>query len=158
MIGYVSAGRENAKAAFAKQQFDLLMDWIEKDGSVSERAAVAAALAMLLTKYRSAFQRKLAAREDGDCFTLVQPKILQSEGDKLLGNGRSHMESEDKAGALLGMAQALAAYYLLSHSWRRRRVRSRDRSTWAQTSVAIRARIRHRLAEFLSRHDLLVPT
>ncbi len=116
MIGYVSAGRENAKAAFAKQQFDLLMDWIEKDGSVSERAAVAAALAMLLTKYHTAFQRKLAAREDSDCFTLVQPKILQSEGDKLLGNGRSPMESEDKASALLGMAQALAAYYLLSHS------------------------------------------
>ena len=158
MIGYVSAGRENAKAAFAKQQFDLLMDRIERNGSANERAAVAAALAMLLSKYRTAFQRKLADQGIVDCFAKTQPRILQSEGDKLLGNGRSHMESEDKASALLGMAQTLAAYYLLSHSWRRRRVRSRDRSTRAQTSVAIRARIRHRLAEFLGRHDLPVPT
>ena len=107
MLGYVSAGRENAKAAFAKQQFDLLMDWIEKNGSVNERAAVAAALAMVLTKYRIAFRRELPGGEDGDCFTQIQPKVLQSEGEKLLDAGRTYMESEDRANALFGMAQTL---------------------------------------------------
>lgn len=158
MLGYVSAGREDAKAAFAKQQFDLLMDWIEKNGSVNERAAVAAALAMLLTKYRIAFRRKLPDGGNGDCFTQIHPKVLQAEGEKLLDEGRAYMESEDKANALFGMAQTLSAYYLLSHSWRRRRVRSKDPSTWAQTSVVIRARIWHRLSEFLRRYDLLVPS
>lgn len=158
MIGYVSAGREDAKAAFAKQQFDLLMDWIEKNGSVNERAAVAGALAQLLTKYRIVFRRKLSGGEDVDCFTQIQPKVLQSEGEKLLDEGRTYMESDDKANALFGMAQTLAAYYLFSHSWRRRRVRSSDPSTWAQTSIVIRARIWHRLSEFLGRYDLLVPS
>ncbi len=158
MLGYVSAGREDAKAAFAKQQFDLLMDWIEKNGSANERAAVAAALAMLLTKYRAAFRCEIADGGDGDCFTQVPPKVLQSEGEKLLDEGRAYMESADKANSLFGMAQAVAAYYLLSHSWRRRRVRSKDPSTWAQTSVVIRARIWHRVSEFLGLFDLLVPT
>lgn len=158
MIGYVSAGREDAKAAFAKQQFDLLMDWIEKNGSGNERAAVAAALAMLLNRYRVEFRRRLPDGEDADCFTQIHPKVLQSEGEKLLGDGRTYMESQDKANALFGMAQTLAAYYLFSHSWRKRRVRSKDPSTWAQTSVVIRARIWHRLSEFLGRYDLLIPT
>ena len=158
MFGYLSAGRENAKAAFAKQQFDLLMDWIEKNGSAHERAAVAEALAMLLTKYHTAFRRSLPNRDTDRCFLQIKPRLLQSECEKLLGTGRSDMESEDRASALFGMAEILAAYYLLSHSWRRRRVRTGDPSTWAQTSLAIRARMWHRVAEFLGRYDLLVPS
>ena len=158
VLGYVSAGREDAKAAFAKQQFDLLMDWLEKNGTVSDRAAVAAALALILKKFRTVCLRTLPANEHVDCFSHVKPKTLQQEGEKLIGDGRQCMESDDKATALFGISQSLAAYFILSHSWRKRRVDSDDASTWAHTSVVIRARIWHRVSEFLARYDLLVPT
>ena len=158
MLGYVSAGREDAKAAFAKQQFDLLLDWLEKNGTVSDRAAVAAGLALLLKKFRSTCRRTLPAERRADCFSHVRPKMLQQEGEKLIGEGRRCMESDDKATALFGISQTLAAYYILSHSWRKRRMRSTDPSTWAHTSAVIRARIWHRVSEFLARYDLRVPT